>query len=418
MLDTIIIGAGQAGLCTSHFLGKRGIEHVVLERDEIGSSWKRRWDSFTLVSPNGMNALPDFPMPGPDDAFTTRDALMDYLRAFADACAAPVRTGVSVERVRALDGAGGFEIVASDGVHRARNVVIATGGFQRPRMPALAQNVASHVTQLHSDAYRNPEQLPDGAVLVVGSAQSGVQITDELRSAGRRVYLSVGGAVRLPRRYRGRDIFFWLRDAGRFERTAAELESPAERFDPNPQLSGANGGRTINLRRFGREGVQLLGRLVSADGTRLRFADDLEAKLAAADEFARDVCAKIDEAVTERALDVPEPSEDEVVPEDWTPRETPRALDLDALGIRSIIWATGFRFDFSWIEGARLDSFGYPIQRRGICQHDGLYFVGLPWLHSQKSGLLYGVGNDARHVVAHLAARHALAAGTSRPAAC
>lgn len=402
-IHTAVIGAGQAGLSVSYYLKQQGIEHIVLDKSGIGASWRQRWDSFTLVTPNAMNNLPDFPSGGDPDGFLERDAVIRYLEDFATSFAPPLRTGVLVTAVTPQDTGQGFTVETDAGPYHCHNVVVATSIFQQPRLPAGAAALPAGILQLHSSQYRHPSALPDGAVLVVGSGQSGTQIVDELLAAGRQVYLSVSRAGRAPRRYRGRDIMAWMRLFQLFEMPVHQLESPAERFEAHLHLSGRDGGKTLNLRRFGREGVVLLGKVAGVAGDCLYLADDLTQNLQAADTAAARLCGMIDKRIEESGIEAPLPTAEELLPESWEPRETGRELSLAAAGISAVVWATGYRFNFNWIKGLDVDVYGYPVQQQGVTAQPGLYFAGLHWLNKFKSGLLYGVAEDAAHVAAHLA---------------
>jgi putative flavoprotein involved in K+ transport len=414
-----IVGAGQAGLACSHRLTQRGVPHVVLERGRVGEAWRSmRWDSFRLVTPNWMTRLPGKAYDGPEpDGFMARDDFVDWLEDYARSFEAPVRCGVDVAGVRA-DG-DGFVLRTSAGELHCDNVVVATATYQQPRIPALAAGLPADVQQVHAGAYRNPGRIADGAVLVVGSGQSGCQIADELRRNGRRVYLSTGRAGRLLRRYRGRDAIAWQHDMGLLDRTPDMLDSPSLRFRGDPHLTGEGGGRTLNLHRFAQDGMVLLGRLASADGPTLRFDDDLAANLAFADDYEAEFCAKVDAFVAQRALDVP-PAD--ALNSDFggarraaPPPDVP-SLDLGAAGIRTVVWATGFRYDFSWIDApACLDEYGYPRQVRGVTDVPGLFFVGLNWLYKRKSGIIFGVGEDAEHLGDAIARRVGERAGRQAP---
>jgi putative flavoprotein involved in K+ transport len=402
-VNTIVIGAGQAGLSTSYFLKQQGVEHLVLEKEAIGASWRKRWDSFTLVTPNAMCNLPGFAYGGDPDGFLERDEVVRYLEQFAATFDPPLRTGVCVTAVTPDD--PGFRVETDQGVFHCQNVVVATSIFQQPRLPACADKVPGGVMQLHSDQYRKPAQLPDGAVLVVGSGQSGAQIMDELVMAGRQVYLSVSRAGGLPRLYRGRDTFHWLCQLGIFEMCVDQLDSPADRFKAHNHVSGRDGGKTINLRHYGRNGVTLLGKVTNVRDDYIYFADDLVDNLNQADKLARQLCRTLDKQIAVQGVEAPPPADEELMADNWTPTNPPREISLTEAGINAVIWATGYRFDFSWIAGAELDEYGYPRQQQGVASRPGLYFVGLHWLHKFKSGLLYGVAEDAAHVATHLAAR-------------
>jgi putative flavoprotein involved in K+ transport len=405
-IDTLVIGGSQAGLAVSYHLTREGRPHLVLERHRVGASWiGQRWDSFTLVTPNWMNQLPGFSYRGDDpDGFLGRDEVVTYLEDYAAFFGAPIRFGIEARRLRRQG--DGHRVETSDGIYDARNVVVATGSFRDPKIPGFAGHI-SDVHQLHSSAYRDPDALPAGAVLVVGSAQSGCQIAEELREAGRHVYLSVSGAGRLPRRYRGKDMLEWQVLMGRMERSFEDPADPVERHQPNPHLSGKAGGHAINLHDLARTGITLLGRVVGVQGRGLALAPDLLENVAKADRVAAERKRAVDDHIARTGLEVApadSANTDDGGPCDGPPLEQPAALDLTERGVSTIVWATGYRCDFSWIDLPALDSFGYPIQHRGVSSYPGLYFCGLHWMHCNKSGLIYGVGDDARHVTRHLAA--------------
>jgi len=405
MKDVVVIGGGQAGLAASAMLGKEGIDHVVLEREAVAARWRRRWDSFTLVTPNWTIRLPGAEYAGPEpDGFLSRDELVAHLERYAASVGAPVVTGIEATEV-AERPAGGYRVSTSDGPYDARAVIVATGTFQLPGH-AATHAFPPGVLDIHSSDYRNPELLPPGAVLVLGSGQSGAQIAEELNEAGRRVFLSLGRAVRAPRRYRGRDTFRWLQAVGLFERPVEALDDPKERFDANPHTTGKHGGHTINLHRFARDGITLVGRFQGVDGTRARFAPDLHEKLAAADTFADELRANLDKFIAGAGIDAPppDPADDHDGTEGF---ELPQTTEIDLVGqgITTVIRSAGYRWDFSWVRPARRDAFGYPIQRKDYTDSRGLYFLGLHFLHTQKSGLLYGVGDEAAAIAAHIAGR-------------
>jgi putative flavoprotein involved in K+ transport len=401
--DTVVIGAGQAGLATSYYLTQHGQEHVILERASIGEAWRNgKWDSFTLVTPNWTLRLPGHEYQGDEpDAFLPRARVVEYLESYARRFNPPVQTGVEVSAVR--ENAEGFALETSRGPLAARNVVVATGAFQAPKIPPFNTQIAPHITQVHSSHYRNPQRLPAGAVLVVGGGQSGCQIADELCQAGRRVHISGGKVGSLPRRYRSHDVFWWAREIGMLDSRATKLPSPAARFVGNPQLTGRDGGRMLDLHHLAAAGVVLLGRTLNARGTVMYFADDLQANLAHADKFAAEFAEALDKYIAENGIDAPLETEPKVRAGYAAPIIT--ELDLDAEGIIVVVWATGYRFDFSWVEFPIFDEFGYPHQQQGVTAIPGLYFVGLPWLHTLKSSLMVGVGEDAAHIVANIVGR-------------
>ena len=405
--EVIVIGAGQAGLCTSYYLASHDIDHVVLERGVLGDSWSRRhWDSFTLVTPNWTIRLPGAEYRGSDpDGFMGRGDFAAYLAEWARRFGCPIRTGIAVIGLTRGEN-GRLRVETADGPLEAPAVVVATGTMQRPRRPAVADFVSSRVPQLDAETYRNPGDLAPGAVLVVGSGQTGGQIADELRLSGRPVLLSAGGAGRVPRRYRGRDCIAWLSELGFFDRTPDMLDSPAQRFGAEVQASGRDGGRTIGLHRLRREGVELFGRLAAADGEKMRFGDDLRQNMESADRFSRMFQERVDAFVERNGIDAPLPTDEELVgeppPGEWSITHRP-SIDLAAENVTAIVWATGFSYDFSWIDFPVLDEMRYPLTDRGATSVPGLYFMGLNWMVKRKSGLLYGVGDDARHVAAHIA---------------
>jgi len=402
--ETVIVGGGHAGLAMSHQLSRRGRAHVVLERGRVAERWRsERWDSLHFQFPNWSLALPGQPYDGPQpDGFSTRDEVVAFIERYCEAIAAPVRTDVRVDAIRPAPGSDGFRLETSRGIVVASSVVVATGPYQEPVIPALASALPPRVTQVHSRAYRNPSGLPPGAVLVVGSGASGCQIVEDLLAAGRRVFLSVGRHRRFPRRYRGRDMFWWMDRMGALDQTLDERPEARER--PNPLVTGVGGGHEIDLRRYAARGVTLLGRVEGIEGARLRLADDLAAQLGRGDEGVLAFTRSVDAYVARAGLAVPE----EPAPEPPPPGPAiaaMRTIDLDATSITSVIWATGFRRDFGWIELPVLDERGEPVHRRGVTACPGLYFLGLPWLHTLKSSVLCGVGRDADHLAECIASR-------------
>jgi putative flavoprotein involved in K+ transport len=322
----------------------------------------------------------------------------DYVERFR----LPVRCGVEVLSV---EKPGDWYLLnTSEGDYQAENVVIATGLYQAPKIPRFSQRIPPEILQIHSMEYKNPSQLPAGAVLVVGTGQSGAQIAEELYQNGRKVYLSIGSAGRVPRRYRGRDINDWFTRMGMFDTKVEELKSPADKFQAHPQISGKNGGTSLNLHQFARDGVILLGHVRDARDGRLILAPDLKESLAKVDQFEITALKAVDDYIRGCGLNAPA----ETLPQlqDGYTQEVVTELDLYASGISTIIWAIGYSFDFSFVHVPVLDCDGYPIQKRGVTNYDGLYFLGMPWLHSRGSGILLGVGDDAGYIAQHLAARN------------
>ena len=394
-IETVVVGGGQAGLATSYYLSERGQEHVVLEQAaQAGNAWRNdRWDSFTLVTPNWTFRVPGIEYDGDDPGgFMPRDEVVSRFERLVEDNALPVRFGVRVASVEPAEH-GGYLVSTDSGTIEAANVVIATGVFQRPKIPPMAAALPAGIDQLHSGQYRNPGALRDGAVLVVGSAQSGCQIAQELYQHGRKVFLCVGGAGRIPRRYRGRDIVEWLSLIGFMDRTVDDLPSPQARFAGNPHLSGRDGGQTLNLHQFVRDGVVLLGHARGVEGTTLHLAPDAHESVAKADAFEAMIIGKVDDYIAREGIDAPA----EILPalRDALDAEEITELDLAAAGITTVIWAMGYSFDFSMVKAPVFDEVGFPIAERGVTESPGLYFVGMPWMPVWSTGLLYRVGEVA-----------------------
>ena len=402
-VETVIVGAGQAGLSTSYYLKQRGREHLVLEQtDKVGGAWRNdRWDSFTLLTPNWTIKLPGAHYAGDDpDGFMPRAEIIAYFENYVEKFALPVQYGTSVTEVTQLENGSGYQVTTNDKTFHAKNVVMATGQFQKPKIPAFSTNIPANILQLHSGKYRNPGQIPDGAVLVVGSGQSGTQIAEELYQSGRTVYVCVGSAPRVPRQYRGRDAFAWLVDIGFTDRTVDKLPSPKAKFAGNPHLSGKNGGHSINLHLFARDGVKLLGHLVGAEAGKIKLAPDLKESLAKVDKAETDITALIDQFIEKNGVNAPQ----EVLPmyQDGYALEEITELDLQTANIHTVIWAMGYKFDYSLVKLPVTDADGYPLQQRGVTHYPGLYFIGMSWLYKHKSPLLLGVGEDAEYIVTHM----------------
>jgi putative flavoprotein involved in K+ transport len=407
-IDTLIVGGGQGGLAVSYHLTQQGRPNVVLEQaGQPAEPWRnQRWDSFTFVTPNWMVQLPGAVYAGPDpDGFMPRAEIVAYFEQYVERFGLPVRYHTRVTAVEPRD--GGYRVATSQGVYDAAQVVIATGSFQQPHVAPASAKLPSTLLQLHSGSYRNPAALPPGAVLVVGSGQSGFQIAEELYLSGRKVYLSIGHIGRVPRRYRGQEITHWLEKIGFMDRTVDQLPSPKARFDGNPQLSGARGGHSLNLHQFVRDGVTLLGRVQAADGYTVRLASDLKECLAAVDKKEATILEAIDKYIEKAGLTVPPDGAPQL--RDGYAAAVITDLDLKQAGITSVIWANGYGFDYSLVKLPVLDEFGYPVQRRGVTAYPGLYFVGLNWLYKFKSGTLLGVGEDAAFVASDIMTRSAVA---------
>ena len=402
--DTIIIGAGQAGLAASRCLIDRAVDHVVLERGRVAERWRsERWDSLRLLTPNWMTRLPGWQYDGRDrHGFMAAGEVVEFFERYATSFDAPVREESSVDRVR-LAG-DGYEVVTSDGTWRAGNVVIATGWCDRPAVPPAARNLAAGIHQIVPSGYRNPTDVPEGGVLVVGASATGVQLADELRGAGRDVIVAVGGHTRLPRRYRGMDIYWWLERIGRFDKTIDEMpDVRAARREPSLQLVGSADGRPVDLTTLRAAGVELAGRVTSIDGWTVTFAEDLDFAAEHAERRTRAVLADIDRYVERSGLAA------EVLPPEPLPplrrAGSRRQIDLRAAGINTVIWATGHRRTYPWLDVPVLDGGGEVRQRRGVTPAPGLYVLGQRFQHYRNSNFIDGVGRDAAFVADHLTHR-------------
>jgi putative flavoprotein involved in K+ transport len=398
-IDVVVIGGGQAGLATSHELTQAGVEHVVLERDRVGQTWRRRWDSFCLVTPNWALQLPGHAYEGDDpDGFLLRDGIVDYLVSYADGFGAPIREGIDVTNLEMVNGRG-FLLRTSGGDIRAQTVVVAAGAYPRSHRPPGAETLPPGLLQIDVDTYRDPSVLPPGKVLVVGSGQSGCQIAEELLEAGREVFLACGRAPWAPRRLGERDIFWWVIETGFLDQPVSALPAPAARLAANFQATGHGGGHDLNVRTLRQAGVTLLGHLLGAEDQRARFAPDLSETVAWGDERFGQLMDLVRRTVGERHMpmpDIPEPQ-----PFDGG---APEQLDLSAFG--AVVFAGGFRPDYgTWVNvpGA-FDELGFPIHSDGASTAaPGLYFVGVHFLRKRKSSLLYGVGEDASIVAGQIA---------------
>ena len=399
-----VVGGGQAGLSTSWHLTRNGVDHVVLESGTPAHEWAdTRWDNFTLVTPNWQCRLPGYAYDGPDpDGFMTRDEVVAWLGGYAATFGPPVRERSTVTRlVREHDG---YELTVEgpegQETWHAQHVVVATGGYHLPVVPAWAPALDPSVEQVHSADYRNAAQLPPGEVLVVGSGQSGTQIAEDLHLEGRRVHLALGDAPRVARRYRGRDCMTWLADMGLYTAPVAEYPGGrAAREKTNHYVTGRDGGRDIDLRAFARQGMRLYGALSGGAGTRVEVAPTLTRALDAADAVYNSICRDIDAFVEREGIDAPVGSTYEPV---WVPDADPVSLDLAAEGITSVIWAIGYRPDYRWVHVGVFDGAGRPTHTRGATSSPGLYFLGIPWLHTWGSGRFLGIAADAEHVAGRI----------------
>lgn len=401
----VIVGGGQAGLSMSYCLKDKGIDHLVIEKNRIGHAWRNeRWDSFCLVTPNWQCALPGYPYAGQDPhGFMVKDEIVQYIERYVDAFKPPVVEGVAVTQVE-RDDAGRFRIETTQGVVTANEIVIAVGGYHVPIIPSAASMVPPEIQQLHSVDYRNPESLPPGEVLVVGTGQSGCQIAEDLHLAGRKVHLCVGDAPRVARRYRGKDVVEWL-DKMKYYDIPVEKHplGAGVREKTNHYVTGRDGGRDIDLRKFALEGMQLYGRFEDIQNGVIRFGADLRKNLDGADAVSESIKNGIDKFIADNGIDAP--VEDRYVPV-WEPAaDAVNCLDLNGGQLSCIIWCIGFRTDFNWIKEPIFDQRGYPGHERGITQAAGLYFLGLPWQHTWGSGRFSGIGSDAAYLAQHIVQR-------------
>jgi putative flavoprotein involved in K+ transport len=392
-----IIGGGQAGLSVSYCLKERGIhDHVIFERHRIGHSWRsERWDSFCLVTPNFQCRLPGHDYDGTDpQGFMVKDEIVGYIERYAEKFQPPVMEGVSVHSVEKDE--EGFLITTSAGKWLAEQVVVAIGGFHKPVVPPGAEKIPGSIFQLHSVDYRNPGQIPEGDVVVVGSGQSGCQIAEDLHLAGRKVHLCLGNAPRAPRSYRGKDAVAWLEDMRYYDTPISAHPDPVMvRDSTNHYLTGRDGGREIDLRRFAMEGMDLYGHVDGIDEGGFTLRPDLKEKLDAADKSYLGIRRRIDEYITAHGIEAPEEAPYEPC---WQPPAAPERIEFSDKKIGTIIWSIGFRSDFSFVKIPVFDDRGYPRYDRGVTPEPGLYFIGLPWLHTWGSGRFAGVGPDAEHL--------------------
>lgn len=399
-IDTLVVGAGQAGVAMSEHLSNNGVPHLILERDRIAERWRTgRWDSLVANGPAWHDRFPGMEFFDTDpDAFPNKETVADYFVAYAEMIDAPIRCGVEVKEVRRNSDRPGFRVETSEGVIEARNVVAATGPFQRPVIPPIVPEIAE-IVQIHSHDYRNPDQLPKGAVLVVGAGSSGVQIADELLRAGKRVYLSVGPHDRPPRTYRGRDFVWWLGVLGKWD---AEAMAPGTEH-VTISVSGAHGGHTINFKRLAAQGMTLVGRTKSFKDGVVSFKPDLADNIARGDANYLSLLDEADAYIARNRLDLPEEPEARGVEPDPDCLTNPvLELDLAEVGVTSIVWATGFAVDYSWLKVDTFDDIGKPKHQRGVSAEPGVYFLGLPWLSRRGSSFIWGVWHDAKHLADHI----------------
>jgi len=397
-IDVVVVGAGQAGLATSYWLSQRGIEHAILDRGGVADSWRnRRWDSFALNAPNWTFRLPGYAYDGPNpDAFMSRDELVEAFTSYADLIKAPVENGVDVTSVERSDN-GSYTVRTSNGDIKTRAVVAATGAYQRRhRAP---NDLDPGILQLNTDQFRNSAELPDGGVLVVGSGQSGIQVAEDLRENGREVWVATGTCGWIPRRMRGHDNVYWRERMGMFEETVEQLGLPLRLACP-PIQTGVAGGRDANLTLMREKGATLTGRFLRGEGRKVYLADDLQQNATDGDKAAVGLQTRLNNFIKDQGVEAPE---DPPIEPAGDFSGAPTELDLADRNINTVIWGTGFRLDFSWIDLDLNQTDGYPEQTQGVSPHPGLYFMGLQLMHTRKSGLIFGVGTDAAHITEHMA---------------
>ena len=395
-IDTLIVGAGQAGIAMSEHLSNNAVPHLVLEKNRIAEAWRSgRWDTLVANGPAWHDRFPNLKFTDmAPDAFPTKQRIADYFVEYANKINAPIRTGVEVLGAQRNTDNAAFTVETSQGVIEANNIVVATGAFQQPVIPPVVPEDPA-IMQLHSCYYRNPEHLPKGAVMVVGAGSSGAQIADELRRAGKQVFLSMGPHDRPPRAYRGRDFVWWLGVLGMWDVAA---QKPGKQH-VTIAVSGAYGGNTIDYRRLAGEGITLLGRTQFYQDGVLAFANDLRQNIANGDASYLSMLDDADAYIERTGIDLPqEPDARKMYPDPDCLTNPVLALDLQAADITSIIWATGFRQDFSWLKVDALDENGTPTHQRGVSTQPGIYFLGLPWQSRRGSTFIWGVWHDAKHV--------------------
>lgn len=394
--SAIVIGAGQAGLSMSYCLSQQGIDNIILEKSsQIADNWRnQRWDTFCLVTPNWQCQLPGYPYQGDDpDGFMVKDEIVAYLegyRAFFSPTIIFNSPVISLTKNGEL-----FTLVTVDAIYTADQVVIACGSYHEPRVPAMAKKMPAHIAHVHSSFYKNPDQLPPGDVMVVGTGQSGCQIAEDLHLAGRKVHLCVGPAPRVNRRYRGRDVVNWLDDMGYYN-TTLETHPDGKNavHSTNHYVTGRDGGRDLNLRIFAEQGMKLYGVLKDTDGKQLFFNDDLKQNLDYADQVAERIVKGIEDYIQRNNINAPA---DDNIRSSYLP-ELVTELEIESSGINSVVWSTGFNMRFEWINLPVFEDNGHPRQNRGVTDVDGLYFIGLNWMHTWGSGRFYQVGRDAEYL--------------------
>ena len=414
-VEVVIVGGGQSGLSLSYYLQKQGRSHVVIEKNSLVHSWKSaRWDNFCLVTPNWQCDLPGWPYQGNDpDGFMKQEEIITYLDGFVEHVNAPTATGVKVTQVSPLID-DGFSVTTSNGEITADQVVVASGAYHQPVIPRMAEKLPNDLVQLHSEQYRKAEDLPSGTVLVVGNGQSGAQIAEDLHLAGRKVVLATGDAPRCARFYRGKDVVTWLADMGYYDMPVEDHPlREGVRDNTNHYVTGRDGGRDIDLRKFALEGMELYGLMTDVEGDMLKFTPNLAESLNQADAVYNRINATIDRYIEKNSISAPPGTAYEPV---WQPAQERTSLDLKEAGITSVIWCIGFTPDFKWVNASVFNGIGEPVHYRGVTAQPGLYFLGLPWLHTWGSGRFSGVSRDAHYLsekIANYAASNVKSAARS-----
>lgn len=402
--SVVIVGGGQAGLSVSYYLSEAGLDHVILERHQKFHSWREnRWDSFCLVTPNWQCRLPNFPYAGNDpDGFMVKEEITDFLDAFAETFTPPLVENCEVTKITKRPG-GGYLVDSTRGNFTTDQVVIATGGYDNPIVPPYADQLDPSICQMHSVDYRRPAQMPEGATLVVGTGQSGVQLMEDMHLEGRKVHLAVGPAPRAPRMYRGRDSTDWLYEMGHYAITIDQHPNPEHAVSKtNHYMTGRDGGHEIDLRKFACEGVSLYGSVSGMEGRKIQFLPDLETNLDDADQSYLGIRDAIDAHIAKHNIDAPQEPPFEKL---WRPDQEITEIDCEKEGITSVLWAIGFRPDYGWIDVDVFDARGRPVYDRGVCREEGFYFIGLGWLNTWGSGRFLGIDADARHLAGRITAQ-------------
>lgn len=397
-IDTLVIGAGQAGIATSEHLGNLGIDHIVLEKNRVAEAWRtRRWDSLVANGPCWHDKFPNMDFPHKPDTFVPHNEVAQYFEAYAKMIDAPIQTGVEVKKVTKNLKKKGFTVKTSNGDYVTNNIVVATGPFQKPVIPSIAPK-NEDLYQIHSDQYKNPNQLPEGATLVIGAGSSGVQIASELNSFGREVFLSVGPHERPPRSYRDRDNVWWLGVLGTWQES-----KPPQRPIKGFAVSGMNGGHTVDFRKLGHDGITLVGMTDKFENGKVYFKEDLIDNITSAEQTYLETLETMDKYIEDNGLDLPEePAAKEFMKMPRSMIDPIRELDFNKNNITSIIWASGFGFDYSWLPFDIFEKNGAPIHNRGITSEPGIYFVGLPYLSGKGSSFIWGVWHDAKRIAEYI----------------